>query len=208
MSIDQRERKRRSMRVRLLPSATLLALGMMTLCSCSSTEPQQAAKSEPPAAVQPLAAPTEPGPAPASPAATPATPATPTTSAASEAPADKALVTIYRKKRIVGLALHTSVYADGVEVAELENGAYVRLAIAPGPHAFHADEEKDTIKVDLEPAKQYFFRMELVPGMWKGNGVLKLIDEKTGAAEFKEWNLKLTKEIRRPEMVVRDPGKS
>lgn len=192
------------MRVRLLPSATLLALGMMTICSCSSTEPQQAARSEPPATVQPSAVPAEQVPAPASPSVTPVTP---TTSAASQAPADKALVTVYRKKRIVGLALHTSVHVDGVEVAELENGAYVRLAIAPGPHAFHADEEKDTIKVDLERAKQYFLRMELVPGMWKGNGALKLVDEKTGAAEFKDWNLKLTKEIRKPEMVVRDPSK-
>jgi hypothetical protein len=107
----------------------------------------------------------------------------------------------------VGLALHTSVYVDGVEVAELENGAYVRLAIAPGPHAFHADDEKDTIKVNLEPARNYYFRMELVPGLWRRNGDLKSVDEKTGAAEFKDWNLKLAKEIRKPEMVVRDPSK-
>jgi hypothetical protein len=126
---------------------------------------------------------------------------------AAEVPSDKALVTVYRKKRIVGLALHTSVYVDGVEVAELENGAYVRLAIAPGPHVLYADEEKDAIKVDLEAARQYFYRMELVPGLWKGNGILKPVDEKTGATEFKEWKLKLTKEIRKPEMVVRDASK-
>ncbi len=193
------------MRTRLLPSAAFLALGTMTLCSCSSTEPQQVAKREPPAAVQPLAVPAEPGSAPASP---PAIPATPVTSAASDVPSEKALVTVYRKKRIVGMALHTSVYVDGVEVAELENGAYVRLALAPGPHALYADEKKNTIKVDLEAGKVYFFRMELVPGMWKGNGELKAVDEKMGSAEFKEWNLKLTKEIRKPEMVVRDSSKS
>ena len=130
-----------------------------------------------------------------------------TLSVAPDVPADKALVTVYRKKRIVGLALHTSVYVDGVELAELENGAYIRLAIAPGPHALYADEEKDTIKVDLEAGREYFFRMELVPGLWKGNGILKPVDEKTGATEFKEWKLKLTKEIRKPEMVVRDASK-
>ena len=167
----------------------------MALCSCSSTAPQQAATSEVPASIQPSVGPAEPGPTPASP------------SVAAEVPSDKALVTVYRKKRIVGLALHTSVYLDGVEVAELENGAYVRLAVGPGPHALYADEEKDTIKVELEPAREYFFRMELVPGLWKGNGVLKPVDEKTGSTEFKEWNLKLTKEIRKPELVVRDASK-
>ena len=167
----------------------------MALCSCSSTAPQQAATSEVPASIQPSAVPAEPAPAPVSP------------SVAAEVPSDKALVTVYRKKRIVGLALHTSVYLDGTEVAELGNGAYVRLGIAPGPHVLYADEEKDAIKVDLEPAKEYFFRMELVPGLWKGNGVLKPVDEKTGVSELREWNLKLTKEIRKPEMVVRDPSK-
>lgn len=182
------------MRTRLLPSAALLAFGV-ALCSCSSTGPQQAANSEAAAAVQPSASQ-------AAPESAPATP-----SVASDVPSDRALVTVYRKKRIVGLALHTSVYLDGVEVAELENGAYVRLAVAPGPHALHADEEKDTIKVDLEPAREYFFRMELVPGLWKGNGILKPVDGKTGSTEFKEWTLKLTKEIRKPEMVVRDSSK-
>jgi len=184
------------MRVHLL-RASVVALGFAALCSCSSTQPQPqtVARVEPPAAVEPSAAAVEPG----------APPSVPPS--ASLAAADKALVTVYRKKRIVGLALHTSVYVDGVEVAELENGAYVRLALAPGPHAFHADEEKDTIKADLEPGKAYFFRMELVPGMWKGNGILRPVDEAAGAAEYKEWNLKLTKEIRKPELVVRDPGK-
>ena len=182
------------MRSRLLSFAAILGIGV-ALCSCSSTEPRQAATGEVPAAVPPSAAPAEPGSAPATP------------SVAAEVPADKALVTVYRKKRIVGLALHTSVYVDGVEVTELENGAYIRLAIAPGPHVLYADEEEDAIKTDLEAGKAYFFRMELVPGLWKGNGVLKPVDEETGASEFKEWNLKLTKEIRNPEMVVRDPSK-
>lgn len=183
------------MRTRLLSRAALLGLGVLAICSCSSTAPQQAATSEAPSDIPPPIAPAEPGPAPASP------------SVAAEVPSDKALVTVYRKKRIVGTALHTSVYVDGVEVAELENGAYVRLGIAPGPHALYADEEKDTITVDLEPAREYFFRMELVPGLWKGNGVLKPVDAKTGASEFREWDLKLTKEIRKPEMVVRDSSK-
>ena len=183
------------MRTRLLALAALLATGVMALCSCSSTGPQQAVSGEAPAASQPSAVPAEPGAAPSSP------------SVAAEVPSDKALVTVYRKKRIVGLALHTSVYVDGVEVAELENGAYVRLAIAPGPHALYADEERDTIKVDLEAGREYFFRMELVPGLWKGNGILKPVDEKTGATEFKEWNLKLRRETRKPEMVVRDASK-
>lgn len=192
---DGQERTARNMRARTLVSTGLLLIATIALVSCSSTEPPAATPGDAAAAASSAAPGTE--------GATPPAPL----EAAPLAPSDKALLTVYRKKRMVGLALHTSVHVDGVELAELENGAYVRLAVAPGPHVLHADEERDATKVELEAGKEYFCRMELVPGLWKGHGVLVPVDAATGAAEFREWKLKLTKDAKRPEMVVADPGK-
>jgi hypothetical protein len=49
--------------------------------------------------------------------------------------------------------------------------------------------------------------MGLVAGLWKGHGKLEPVAEDVGAAEFAQWKLKLASDIRRPEMVVRDPSK-
>jgi hypothetical protein len=173
---------------------TLAGLGVLVLCACSSTEPQQGVKGDAP-----------PAPAPAGPTDQAASPAG--LAALPEVPSERAVVTVYRKKQIVGMALHASVHVDKVEVAELENGAYIRIGIPPGPHMLYADEEKDAIQVDLKAGKEHYYRMGLAAGLWKGHGKLEPVDESTGAAEFKEWTLKLTKEIRKPEIVLRDPGK-
>jgi hypothetical protein len=115
---------------------------------------------------------------------------------------DNALMTVYRKKRFVGMALHTSVYVDGTEIAELGNGAYVKVKVAPGQHRVWADEESDAITVGFETGKGYFFRMELVPGMWKGNGRMVAVDEATGKQELAEAKPKPTEDIKVPAMVV------
>ncbi len=123
------------------------------------------------------------------------------------APDGSALVTVYRKGRMLGAILNTSVYVDGVEVANLDGGTYVRVAVAPGAHRFRADEEKDTVTLEVAPGKAYYFRMGLVAGLWKGHGKLEPVAEAVGSAEFAQWKLKLASDIRRPEMVVRDPSK-
>ncbi|HPW56964.1 MAG: DUF2846 domain-containing protein [Thermoanaerobaculaceae bacterium] len=162
------------MRVR---SWWIVAFGVMVvigLAGCSSTAPQQQVTAE-------------------------AAPAAVTVAADL---GDNAVLTFYRKKRIVGLALNTSVYVDGVEVAELDPGTYVKVKVAPGAHQVWADEEKDAFTLTAEAGKTYFVRMELRPGMWKGHGKAVLVDEATGAAEFAEYKCKLADEIKVPSMVV------
>lgn len=169
------------MRVRNL---WIVALGVgvvVGLVGCSSTAPQ-------PEAAAPAAA----APAPAAPAA----------ATVSADLGDSGVLTFYRKKRIVGLALNTSVYVDGVEVAELDPGTYVKVKVAPGSHKVWADEEDDAFTLSTEAGKTYFVRMELRPGMWKGHGLAVLVDEATGAAEFAEYKCRLAEEIKVPSMVV------
>lgn len=196
------------MRVRLPPAILSLVLGALVLGACSSA-PQPSTPAAKPAPSAPTATPAA-TPAPSAPSAA-ASPAAPLAAAepavAAAPPADQAFATFYRKKRFVGAILNTSVHVDKLEVADLDPGTYVKVPLAPGSHAFYSDEERDTLKVDVEPGKQYFFRIELQAGLWKGHGVLKRVDEKTGAEEFNTWELKLAKDIRQPKLVVPDPGK-
>ncbi|MFZ5787272.1 MAG: DUF2846 domain-containing protein [Acidobacteriota bacterium] len=159
-------------------AVTLLGVALMAGCSSSASRPEAA----------PTPAP-EPTPAPA------AAPATADT-------ADAGFIVVYRQKRIVGLALNTSVYLDGTETAELDPGTYVRLKAAPGTHRMWADEEKDAVEVTIEAGKTLYFRMDLVPGLWKGHGKMAAMSESAGAAEFASFELKRAEKIRAPGMVA------
>lgn len=154
----------------------------VSLTGCSSTAPQSA---------------------PAEPAVAPAAPATPAVAAAPADAGDNAFLTVYRKKRIVGMALNTSVYVDGVEVAELDPGTYVKVRVSPGTHRVWADEEEDVVTIEATAGSTYYFRMELRPGMWKGHGQVVAMDAVAGAAEFADYKCKLAEEIKVPAMVVR-----
>jgi hypothetical protein len=175
------------MKTRHVVATTILAVGAILLTACSSTTTPSPSVS----------------PAPSAPTASALTaPATPTTASATPETGDSALMTVYRKKRIVGLALHTSVYVDGTEIAELGNGTFVKVKVAPGQHRVWADEERDAIMVGFETGKTYYFRMELVPGMWKGNGRMVAVDETTGKKEFADYHPKPAGDIKVPAMVV------
>ncbi len=158
----------------------------------------------PPAQVSP-APPAAAEPAPIQAAAEPAP--TPTETTALTPAGDQAFAYFYRKKRVLGMALNTSVHVDRVEIADLDPGTYVKVPLSPGKHAFYSDEDDDTLQLDVEPGREYFFRIELQAGMWKGHGVLKLVDAKEGSGEFETWPLKLAKDIRKRDMVVADPRK-
>lgn len=116
--------------------------------------------------------------------------------------AHDAFATVYRTRRLVGTALNTSVHIDGVEVAELDNGTYVRVRLGPGAHTFYADDERDALTVTVEAGREYYFRTELVSGAWGGHGKLQRVDAAAGAAELKAGTLKPATEIRDPRLVV------
>jgi hypothetical protein len=149
--------------------------------------------------------------APAAEAVSPAPPAVAATTAAPEtapAPSAKAHGYFYRKHRkLLGAALNTSVHVDGMEIAELDPGRYVKVPLEPGSHSFYSDEKDDTITVDVETGKDYYFRVDLQAGMWKGHGKFKLMTPEEGSKEFGEWKLKLADDIKKPDMVVEDESK-
>lgn len=117
-----------------------------------------------------------------------------------------AVALVYREKRFAGAILNTSVFVDDVEIADMDNGTYLKVKLAPGDHRIHADEKKDELTLLFEAGKTYYFRMALRAGLWKGHGKLEPVDEVTGEKEFTAWKAKLVyaKDVRKPELVIRD----
>lgn len=117
-----------------------------------------------------------------------------------------AIALVYREKRFAGAILNTSVFVDDVEIADMDNGTYLKVRLVPGEHRIHADEKKDELTLLFEAGKTYYFRMALRAGLWKGHGKLEPVDEVTGEKEFTGWKAKLVyaKDVRQPDMVIRD----
>lgn len=117
-----------------------------------------------------------------------------------------AVALVYREKRFAGAILNTSVFVDDMEIADMDNGTYLKVRLVPGEHRIHADEKKDELTLLFEAGKIYYFRMGLRAGLWKGHGKLEPVDETTGEKEFGSWKAKLVyaKDVRKPDMVIRD----
>jgi len=166
-------------RLQHVTGSALLVLAVIGLGACSSSTPPQAAASVP--VVQPAA---------------------PASAVAAADSSDLGFVVVYRQKRIVGAALNTSVYFDGTEVADLDPGTYVKVKATPGQHRMWADEEKDAQTVTVVAGTTAYFRMELVPGLWKGHGRLVAVDAAAGAAEFAEWHPKPATSVQARDLIA------
>jgi hypothetical protein len=140
--------------------------------------------------------------------AVPATPPETAPAASASAPvadaAESAVILVYRQKRFAGAILNTSVFVDEIEIADMDNGTFLKVKVTPGEHTIHADEKKDAMVLPFEAGKTYYFRMALRAGFWKGHGKLEPVDPATGEKEFGEWRPKLeyAKDIRKPDMVI------
>lgn len=122
--------------------------------------------------------------------------------------AGKAVLTFYRNKRSVGAAANTSVYIDGVEIAELDNGTYIRVALEPGRHTFRSDRKKDSFDLEVEAGEEYYIRIVMKVGQFSGyfggHGKLFFMNKKQGKSEFQRENLKPANDVRVPGMVLAD----
>ncbi len=99
---------------------------------------------------------------------------------------DFATVYIYRPSKFVGKALEPSVFVDGVELARMDNGRYLMLKLKPGKHIIHMTDKKKGFAIDMGRGQQYYFRIGIEMGMWKGHGKIMLEENEKGAAEVKK----------------------
>jgi hypothetical protein len=141
----------------------LFLIVLVLLAACSSSTPQPAA---PPAA--PSAAP-------------------PVAPVAPSAPADTsgmATVYVYRPKAFFGMALRPTVMVDGKDLVNIGNGRVYAGHFTPGKYLIQMDDKKSGAEIDVKPGDKYFFRVEIVPGFWKGGGRMTLMDAKQGEYEI------------------------
>jgi hypothetical protein len=113
----------------------------------------------------------------------------PLIAAGQEAPkpaTDQAKVTVYRYKQFAGKGLRPSIYCNDKDVARIQNGRYVVLGLAPGKYSFRSNDKQSQIEVDLKPGQEYFIRIDIAAGMWKGHGRLTLVLPEQGLGEVKQ----------------------
>lgn len=154
----------------MLRRSALIVL-ILVLAACSSSTPPPSGPSVAPTAAAPTALP---------PAATTPAPAT-----ASADHSGKAIIYIYRPKAFMGMALRPTVMVDGKDLVNIGNGRLYTGYFAPGKYLFQMDDKKSGAELDLKPGDAYYFRVEIVPGFWKGGGRMTLMDVKQGSVEIK-----------------------
>jgi hypothetical protein len=103
-----------------------------------------------------------------------------------KAPAAKARVVVYRYKQYAGVALRPSIYCNEKDVARVQSGRYVALALAPGKYSFRSNDKQSQIVLDLKPGREYYIRIDIAVGMWKGHGRLTLVQPEQGVGEVQQ----------------------
>lgn len=114
------------------------------------------------------------------------TPAATTGQEQSKSPGGKVRVNVYRYKQFVGKGLRPSIYCDERDVARVQSGRSVVLALAPGKHMFRSNDKQSQIELELKVGQEYYIRIDIATGLMKGHGRLTLVQPEQGVAEFKQ----------------------
>ena len=96
-----------------------------------------------------------------------------------------ATVFIYRPRKVIGYADgDPSVFCDGNELVQMDNGRYVAIRLAAGKHVIHLSNKKKGFAIDMGPGQTYYFRVSMEMGMWGNHGKLTLEDAETALPEI------------------------
>jgi hypothetical protein len=122
---------------------------------------------------------------------TPTTDATPTAGGEQVAPAQDAKATIYfyRTKQFAGSALEPSIFCDDKELARMDNGRYFGVKLDPGKHTCRMGDKQTGFELDMKAGQEYYARVTIETGFWKGHGRLTLLQAEQGAFEVKKLKL-------------------
>ncbi|MEA2175956.1 MAG: hypothetical protein QOD00_3548 [Blastocatellia bacterium] len=99
---------------------------------------------------------------------------------------DKATIYFYRIKQFAGSALEPSVYMDDKELARMDNGRFFGVRAAPGKHTFRMGDKQTGFEIDMKAGQEYYAKVSLETGFWKGHGRLTLLQPEQGAFEIKK----------------------
>ena len=97
----------------------------------------------------------------------------------------KPVLVVYRPRNSLGGLLSPSVEMDGKELVNISNGTVFVAAIPPGHHVFQIRNQESGTEVTLKAGDSIYLKVEIVPGMWKGNGKLTQSAPEQGEFEAK-----------------------
>jgi hypothetical protein len=98
----------------------------------------------------------------------------------------QALVYVYRKKNFGTRNMQPSVYADGAEVARMDDGRYFIIKLAPGKHTIEVNKGHSGAEVDMKAGMKYYFRVEMTPGFLKARSKIDFIQKEQGELEIQK----------------------
>jgi Protein of unknown function (DUF2846) len=126
----------------------------------------------------------------------------PTPIAAAGPVSDSVAVIFYRYKAFVGSGLEPGVFCDDVEIAKMDNGRWFKAMLSPGKHVLQSNDKQAGIELDLKSGEEYYVRIDLVPGFWKGHGRVTMVPKEQGSFEIKKLKLLGKDKVRDPKRVV------
>ena len=103
-----------------------------------------------------------------------------------EKPKDSGLIYFYRIKQFAGSALEPSVYCDDKELARMDNGRYFGVKLEPGKHVCSMGDKQTGFEIDVKPGEEYYARITIDTGFWKGRGRLTLMQKEQAGFELKK----------------------
>ncbi|WP_321475424.1 hypothetical protein [uncultured Paludibaculum sp.] len=113
-----------------------------------------------------------------------------------------AKVFVYRYKQYVGKGIRPSLICDDTDVARIQSGRMVVLALSPGKHRMRSNDAQSQIELDVKPGTDYYLRVEIAAGFMKGHGRLVLVMPEQGAAEIKQMKPADKDMVKAPELLA------
>src|SRR5512146_1042359 len=104
-------------------------------------------------------------------------------------PANMAGVYIYRENSAFGKALTKTISIDGVAIGESAPGVFFHKEVKPGEHTVATQDEfgENTLKLNAETGKNYFFRQYMKWGTFKGSAGIEAVSEEVGKQGVSQW---------------------
>jgi hypothetical protein len=97
----------------------------------------------------------------------------------------KAKVYVYRYKSFESKGVRPSIYVDEKDIARVQDGRAVVLAISPGKHMFRSNDKQSVVDLEVKGGQSYYIRIDIATGFLKGHGRLTLVAPEQGASEYK-----------------------
>lgn len=94
-------------------------------------------------------------------------------------------LTIYRRSKFIGSAIHPTIRVDGQSFVTVHNGHIFHTRIKPGKFALDADGKSPT-ELEAKAGGKYFLLLTVVPGFINGNGNLTWVTEQQAVADMRE----------------------